>query len=247
MKAIWLSFIYVNSLVGVCEISIRDQALLIAKSRMWPFPGFTSVSDIAGSQVECISVGRMVVVHFPGVDFLAILDKTRIFSKWDYTGSSPGIALDSVFANYAERMSATEPHVLQRIYGNRYRFPDELVPEIRSRIRSGFEQVTLLPRDQYGRVQFTRVRPDRLKDIVDRSLPKRVADWIARVEGEPIDRLTISAPEIRWLSIDETVKVSYRRTKSGETVQRFLLIPVNVEIAPFVGEPQELVDLSKGK
>lgn len=245
MKVTCLMLVCAARLFGICQISVRDQALLIAKSKMWPFPGHTAVSDIVGSQAGCVSVGRIVVLRFPGQDFLAILDTARVFARWDYTWSSPGLAMDVIFERYAERMRSIQADEQRSLHGNGYAFPDELTSEIRLRIRSGFERVTLLSREQYRRVEMTAVRPDRLKTITERSLPSVVADLITRVEGEPISHLKVSTPVLRWLSIEETVKVSYRRTKSGETVHRFLLIPVNVEMAPFVGEPQGLVDLSK--
>lgn len=247
MKLVISSFISLASICGACEMSLRDQALLVAKSATWPFPGHTSRREIVGSKVGCVSFGRVTVLHFPGESFLALLDTARVFARWEYTLDRPSARLDYLFQEHVENLNKADSEELLRVYGIRDRYPDDVIRQVVSKIRSGFEQVTLLSREEYLRAGRTVVGQEHLRDMRTLLLSKVISSWLAKEEGEPFDQLLIEAPLIKWLSTEITVVIKYRRLHRGDTIRRYLLIPVNVEAAPFVGVPYELLDLSKAE
>lgn len=126
MRAVFGCLAALNSLFGACEISLRDQALLMTKSRTLPFPGHLTLREITGAKAECVSIGRLVVLHFPGEGFLALLNKERTFTRWDYTSDYPNGPLEVTFGHCAGTLNPIDSRLRLRMYGSPEGYSEEL-------------------------------------------------------------------------------------------------------------------------
>ena len=72
---------------SACDLSLRDQLLLIRTSEAVPTAGSIEVTSLAGEEVECASLGPFRIVQYHGGG-MYVLDPQRAFNRWSRTGAS---------------------------------------------------------------------------------------------------------------------------------------------------------------
>ena len=204
-----------------CELSVRDQALLIQLIGTAPPVGLPHAIEIAGGEVDCAVLGSFTVVRY-GSSGMYVLDPVRAFERWGQTGLSPSggdsLALRFYFGVYRN----SELYGLWRNYG-RPKFSREEVSWMQPNAVTSlsWQKFKLMDANLYQRA-LNELVGGALDQLFQLLLIERARTWMA-IESGRDEVVAITTGEVRYHRADARAIVTYRR-KNGATNQVTLRI-----------------------
>lgn len=218
-----------------CDLSLRDQCLLVRISETRPSAGMNAPATWAGKEVDCATLGPFRIVRNSDGG-MYLLDPKRAFSRWSQTGVSlTGGPLEALrIYGYLYRRS--DPLNLWREFGRGRLTGEELASlSIGEGVAPQWARVHLLDADRYQAAIAERVSGEE-EQLMRVLLIERARWYVAANEAEDIQVMDISPGTVLRNAEDATVTVAYRHDR--RTVKRMVLrIPINAEMPPYVGYP----------
>ncbi|MCW5983289.1 MAG: hypothetical protein KIT09_34680 [Bryobacteraceae bacterium] len=228
-----------GAVAGDCDLSLRDQVLLIQISEVAPDAGTMEVTSMRGAEVDCAAIGRFHVVRYRGSG-MYVLDPGCAFNRWGRTGVSfvggPLAALKSYF--YVHERS-NEKRGLWYVCG-RGQFTEQekawmLIDENQE---FGWVKTRLVDNDVY-RSAVSESASWQEADLIRGLIREKVHAYLAFNEPAVSQVVGIDIGPIRRYLPDASVTATYRG-KDGQEKKLLLRVPINPEAIPYVGYPIEI-------
>lgn len=228
----------ISSVGWTCEISDRDQVLLIRLSEAAPAAGMTEVVSLAGAEVPCAEIGPFRIVRSGGGSMF-VLDPLRAFDRWGETGVSysgqPLLALRFYFDNYSQSNLLR----LWEGYG-RSAFSEQEAASMTfsADMMLQWKKIRLVDSGRFRAAMAEKASVEE-EDAVRYLLFNQVQSYVLRNDPDAVRIVNISHGEILKHSSEILVTVSYQRWR-GAPRELLLNVPINPTMAPYVGFPSKV-------
>ncbi|MEK7996385.1 MAG: hypothetical protein AAB403_21505 [Planctomycetota bacterium] len=234
-SSLLVAAIFAGMTAGACELSFRDQVLLIQISEAAPPAGRTEIASMAGAELECAELGLFRIVRHRG-SAMHVLDPRRAFNRWGQTGISFTGGPSQALRIYLYVYKRSDPLSLWREFG-RGRFGEEelAMMSITGDTVLPWQKVRLLDAGRYRAAMAERVSPEEER-LIDLLLREKARWYMAANAAGCVEIIDISPGAMFRYAPEAIVTVSYRQ-KQGPARKLVLRVPINPAMPPYVGYP----------
>ena len=214
-----------------CDLSTRDQVLLIHLSETVPTPGVATIVGLRELRVECSTLGSLSIVRAPGAKFFYVLDPRRTLQRWEYTGAA---LTGDVLVGLRGYLSLYRSSMLQSLWDNygRGAFDEKELQTLAGRLELVWKPMRLISGTEYETALSLKLSPE-AANFLQLLCHEQVALYLAVNEYRGAEILEEKYDAFGSYSTDLVVNV---RIKRGQKVEglRFS-IPINPIMCPYVG------------
>jgi hypothetical protein len=225
-----LAFTASMGLLHGCELSARDQVLLIDHDLESRLPGDESAHGLAGERIECATLAPLVFVRRPKAGYAYILDRRRIFHPWSSTGTARDGELTRVIRVYLEQYSSTGRWAWWKEYGT----APLSVPTLSSDLNLEWRELQLIRPEQFDLAKQQQLSSEH-EEFLRRLMRERIRVYMNANGYSDAQLLGVRYSTLYQYTGNAQVVVQIMRSTKQEDLS--FTLPVNPSSAPFVGYP----------
>lgn len=213
-----------------CQLSDRDQALLIAESQTVPQPGSLTVRSVAGVSMQCAQIRSFLVLRETNSRFLYVLDTKRAFDRWTITGARANGDLSTALSFFLLAVAENSASRMWRLYGREPLDPGERKLALDQPLR--WSEVTLMDQSSFASVSARQLDVE-VVELIRELTQERVVAWVYRNGYEGATQIRIAPDVPMWTT--ERLPVSVTFSLRSRSITLDLQVQMNGLAAPYVG------------